>query len=200
MRSRNPFAPAASDVHSVLGARGYEPIMTLVTLRFTLPFALALPLLLSGCAEAPTPVPQATGEPSMYRSLASPGAVVDADAARAMISLYRTNKGLGALTVDPGLQKVAEAQARAMAADGKISHDSHGTLTQRLNAAGFGKNTAVENVSAGYHTLAEAFSGWRDSPPHNANMLARGMKRMGIATAYAPGAKYKVFWTLVLAD
>mgnify|MGYP003598097010 CR=1 FL=1 len=26
------------------------------------------------------------------------------------------------------------------------------------------------------------------------------VKRMGIATAYAPGAKYKVFWTLVLAD
>ena len=69
-----------------------------------LSLALALPLALAGCAEAPTPVPQATGEPSMYRSLASPGAVVDADAARAMISLYRANKGLGLLTVDPGLQ------------------------------------------------------------------------------------------------
>ena len=136
----------------------------------------------------------------MYRSLAASGAVVDANAARDMISLYRSNKGLGPLVVDPGLQRIAEAQARAMAADGKISHDSHGTLTQRLNAAGHGRNVAVENVSAGYHTLAEAFSGWRDSPPHNANMLARGMKRMGIATAYAPGAKYKVFWTLVLTD
>lgn len=136
----------------------------------------------------------------MYRSLAAAGAVVDADAARSMISLYRANKGLGPLVVDRGLQRVAEAQARAMAADGKISHDAHGSLTQRLTAAGYGRNIAVENVSAGYHTLAEAFSGWRDSPPHNANMLAKGMKRMGIATAYAPGAKYKVFWTLVLAD
>ena len=162
--------------------------------------ALALPLALAGCAEAPTPLPQVSQEPSMYRSLATSGALVDANAARDMISLYRSNKGLGPLAVDPGLQKIAEAQARAMAADGKISHDSHGTLTQRLNAAGYGKNIAVENVSAGYHTLAEAFSGWRDSPPHNANMLARGMKRMGIATAYAPGAKYKVFWTLVLTD
>ena len=75
-----------------------------------------------------------------------------------------------------------------MAADGKISHESHGSLTQRLNAAGYQKNKAVENVSAGYHTLAEAFSGWRDLPPHNANMLVPGMKRMGIATAHAPGA------------
>lgn len=167
-------------------------------LRFLAP---AVALALASCAESPAPVPLASqGQPSMYRSLAAPGAVVDADAARAMISLYRANKGLGPLVVDPGLQRVAEAQARAMAADGRISHDSHGSLTQRLNAAGYAKNIAVENVSAGYHTLAEAFSGWRDSPPHNANMLAKGMTRMGIASAYAPGAKYKVFWTLVLAD
>ena len=161
--------------------------------------SLCIALALAGCADAPTPV-QTTGEPTMYRSLAASGAVVDADAARAMISLYRSNKGLSTLSIDPGLQRVAEAQARAMAADGKISHESHGSLTQRLNAAGYQKSTAVENVSAGYHTLAEAFSGWRDSPPHNANMLAPGMKRMGIATAYAPGAKYKVFWALVLTD
>lgn len=136
----------------------------------------------------------------MYRSLAAPNAVVDAEAARSMISLYRANHGLGPLAVDPALQRIAETQARAMAADGKISHDAHATLRRRLDAAGFAKNKAVENVSAGYHTLAEAFSGWRDSPPHNRNMLAPGMKRMGLATAFAPGAKYKVFWTLVLAD
>ncbi|MFO1118071.1 MAG: CAP domain-containing protein [Beijerinckiaceae bacterium] len=163
------------------------------------PACLMLALALAGCAETQAPV-QTSVEPSMYRSLAADGAIVDAEAARAMISLYRSNKGLSPLVVDPGLQRVAEAQARGMAADGKISHESHGSLTQRLNAAGYQKNKAVENVSAGYHTLAEAFSGWRDSPPHNANMLAPGMKRMGIATAYAPGAKYKVFWALVLTD
>ena len=58
---------------------------------------------------------------------------------------------------------------------------------------------AVENISAGYHTLAEAFSGWRDSPPHRANMLNRGVARLGIAAVYAPGSKYKVFWALILA-
>ena len=136
----------------------------------------------------------------MYRSLADASAVVDSDAARAMISLYRANKGLGSVVVDPGLQRVAEAQASAMAADGKISHEAHGSLTARLNAAGYGKNVAVENVSAGYHTLAEAFSGWRDSPPHNRNMLDSKMRRMGIATAYRADAKYKVFWALVMTD
>jgi len=59
---------------------------------------------------------------------------------------------------------------------------------------------AVENVSAGYHTLAEAFSGWRDSPPHKANMLKNGVTKLGIAATYAPNTKYKVFWTLILAS
>ena len=48
-------------------------------------------------------------------------------------------------------------------------------------------------------TLAEAFSGWRDSPSHRANMLHDGVTRMGIATAYAPASRYKVFWSMVLA-
>jgi len=155
-------------------------------------------LALASCGQSPATVEMA--EPTMYRSLAAQGAEVDTDAARAMLSQYRANKGLGPLVVDPGLQRVAESQARGMAADGKISHESHGSLTQRLDGAGYRKNTAVENVSAGYHTLAEAFSGWRDSPPHNRNLLEPRMRRMGIAAAYAPGTKYKVFWALVMTD
>jgi uncharacterized protein YkwD len=31
-------------------------------------------------------------------------------------------------------------------------------------------------------------------------MLLSGATRMGIATAYAPNSKYKVFWALVLAE
>jgi hypothetical protein len=64
----------------------------------------------------------------------------------------------------------------------------------RMRKAGLGGSFAVENVGAGYHTLADAFSGWRDSPPHRANMLNRGVTRMGVAAAYAPASKYKVFW------
>ena len=58
---------------------------------------------------------------------------------------------------------------------------------------------AVENVSGGYRTLAEAFSGWRDSPKHNKVMLDDKVTRLGIATAYSPRAKHKVFWSLVMA-
>jgi Cysteine-rich secretory protein family len=70
----------------------------------------------------------------------------------------------------------------------------------RRDRSGYPATLAVENVSAGYHTLAEAFSGWRDSPPHRANMLQNGVTKMGIAASYAPNTKYKVFWTLILAS
>jgi uncharacterized protein YkwD len=59
---------------------------------------------------------------------------------------------------------------------------------------------AAENIGAGYHTLAEAFSGWRDSKSHNANMLLAGATRMGIAAVYTPKSKYKVYWALILAE
>lgn len=165
---------------------------------FRVAFFLALGML-AGCNSAPEPASVATesGSP-MYRSLAAAGARVDPVAARDMISLYRRNSGLSALTLDENLQRVAEAQARDMAQSGDLS--ARGELGERLAGAGVQTPAAVENVSAGYRTLAEAFSGWRDSAPHNARMLDRRVKRMGIATAYAPGAKYKVYWALVLAD
>jgi uncharacterized protein YkwD len=116
-----------------------------------------------------------------------------------MISGYRANNGLGPVTVDPELMLFANEQARAMAAHDKMDHDVARPFAERIRNAGLGASFAVENISAGYHTLAEAFSGWRDSPPHRANMLKKGVTRLGIAAIYAPKSKYKVFWALVLA-
>ena len=150
-------------------------------------------LLLAGCATEPP------SEPSFYKSLASAGAQVDADAAASMISGYRQNNMLGAVTVDPALMRLADEQTRAMVARDKLDHNVGRAFRDRMTASGFDAKVAVENVSAGYHTLAEAFSGWRDSPPHRANMLKDGVTRIGIAAVYTPNSKYKVFWTLILA-
>jgi uncharacterized protein YkwD len=157
--------------------------------------AMAALLALGGCASE-VPVEQ----PSMYINMAEPGAKLDAQAAATMISLYRKNNGVGAVVIDPELMRVAEAQSQVMASRNKLDHDVRAPLPKRLQAAGYPSTLAVENVSAGYHTLAEAFSGWRDSPPHRANMLQNGVTKMGIAASYAPNTKYKVFWTLILAS
>ena len=152
-------------------------------------------LLLAGCAsEAPIETP------AMYVNMAEPGSRLDPVASASMISQYRQNNGLGSVEVDPALMKLAEQQSQAMASHNKLDHDVKAPLPRRLNASGYPATLAVENVSAGYHTLAEAFSGWRDSPPHRANMLKNGVTKLGIAASYAPNTKYKVFWTLILAS
>ena len=144
--------------------------------------------------------PPAAGEPSFYRSMAASGAQVDAAAAASMISGYRKNNGLGAVTVDPKLMRLASEQAQAMAARDRLGHDVAGDFGRRIAGSGYDARSAYENVGAGYHTLAEAFSGWRGSPGHRANMLQRNVSQIGIAAAYAPRSKYKVFWALILAS
>jgi uncharacterized protein YkwD len=152
---------------------------------------------LVGCATDHDP--QQPAEPSFYNSLASADAKVDASMAASMISGYRTNNGLSSVLVDPELMKLAQAQAQAMAARDKIEHNVLRDFNARMRSAGFDAKVATESIGAGYHTLAQAFSGWRDSPPHRKNMLVPGATHIGIATAYAPQSKYKVFWALILA-
>ena len=161
----------------------------------TLAFVMSVALLAACSADY---IPK--GEPSFYRNLAQPGAQLDADAAASMISGYRANNGLVAVTLDPALMKLAETQASLMVKRDKLDHNAGSAFTARVKASGYSAKTAVENISAGYHTLAEAFSGWRDSPPHRANMLLKGATRIGIAAVYSPRSKYKVFWALILAE
>jgi uncharacterized protein YkwD len=164
---------------------------------------LARPLLvvmvlgmLAGCAADTVP----KAEPSFYRDLAQPGAQLDAAAAASMISGYRSNNGLPAVTLDPELTRLAEAQATIMAKRDRLDHNTGKPFVARLKASGYDAKRAAENVGAGYHTLAEAFSGWRDSAPHRANMLLAGATRIGIAAIYTPASKYKVYWALILAE
>jgi len=157
--------------------------------------ALAL-LALAACGTNYVP----PSEPSFYRNLARPGAELDASAAASMISGYRSNNGLPAVTLDPQLMQLARAQADAMARRDKLDHDVTKPFVVRLKASGYDAKRAAENIGAGYHTLAEAFSGWRDSSPHRANMLLSGATRMGIAAVYTPTSKYKVYWSLILAE
>ena len=110
-------------------------------------------LLLTGCS-ADVKVPE---QPSMYTDMSKPGATLDTVAAAIMISQYRQNNGLGAVVVDPELTRLAEQQSQAMAARNKMDHNVKGPLDKRLGAAGYPATVAVENISAGYHTMAEAF-------------------------------------------
>ena len=163
-------------------------------------FAL-LPLLavlfLAACQSAPPPPPK----PTFYDDLASPTAHVDENKALSMLNQYRAQSGIAPLALDPQLSRIAQDYAKKMAATDKMGHDvdGHSLLGTRLKSYGYQFANAGENVAAGYHTLAEAFSGWRQSPPHDRGMKDPEMNLMGIATAYNPNSKYKVFWCLIFA-
>ncbi|WP_305988263.1 CAP domain-containing protein [Roseibium sp. MMSF_3544] len=140
-------------------------------------------------------------QPPFYRDLAKSDGEVDATTAAQMISQYRINNGLSAVAPDAQLTGIARSQADAMAAAGSVqaSLAPDQQLATRMSSIGEPNTAAAENVSAGYRTFAEAFSGWRESPKHNQVLLTQDATRLGIATAYSPNAKHKVFWSLVLA-
>ncbi|WP_319412859.1 CAP domain-containing protein [uncultured Cohaesibacter sp.] len=158
--------------------------------------AAMLTLLLSSCSQGPD-----MSSPAMYTNLGQGGVSVDPQEALTILNAYRQKNGLSTLTLSDKLNAAAQEEADAMAKAVKVSHalTPDLTLIKRLERAGYQPVLATENIGAGYYSLAEAFSGWRDSSRHNENMLKPGMTQMGIATQYRGDAKYKVFWSLILA-
>ena len=117
---------------------------------------------LAGCVAPLAPV--APRPPAFYASLASPGARIDAADAAGLINGYRRNLGLPDVRVDPALMAFAEHEAQALAASGRVDATRAVPLATRLRSAGVAAPMALENVSAGYHTMSDAGSGWRGSP------------------------------------
>jgi uncharacterized protein YkwD len=124
---------------------------------------------------------------------------VDGRSAAAIVSRYRARHGLGPVTVNSRLSALAEKQARAMAAANKMSHNAPTPFRVRLNASGYLVRTAGENIAAGYNDFEDVMARWETSASHRNNLLMRGATQIGIGKAYAPGTRYKVFWSLIVA-
>lgn len=166
------------------------------SLMFTaLCLALIAPFL-SAC-EAPPKIP--SGQSPLYASLARPGAGVDAALAVRLINDYRRNAGLAPVRLDPALNRFAEAQVTSIAGHNNLTIPGGSEVIHRLKAAGLPATAARENVSAGYYSMSDAFSGWRGSPPNDATLRLAAASRMGIATRYVPNSRYGVYWVLVMA-
>ena len=117
--------------------------------------------------------------------------------AQAAISHYRAEHGLPAVTPDPKLMRLAAEQANAMARAGVLDHDVARPFQVRI--VSYGPDVAVENIAAGTRTFAATLDIWQHSPGHDANLRKARVTRFGIASAEAPGSKYKIFWSLIMA-
>ncbi len=161
-----------------------------------LPALFAITLLTS-CASVEPP-PAAPPSATAQRTL--PDVHLDPAAATAMLSAYRASRGLGPVRLDPALTAMAQRQADAMAAANVLSHDVAGSFASRLAGAGLANVQAGENVGAGHLSLDDAFSSWRRSPGHDANLLTPLATRFGIAITENPASRFGVYWAMVVAS
>ena len=110
-----------------------------------------------------------------------------------LINDYRSQNGLGALSLNTQLNNSADWMSNDMAANNYFSHtDSLGRDPfQRMADFGYNYNTwKGENLAAGIDTAQGAFNLWKNSPGHNANMLNANFKVIGIARVYGAGSTY----------
>src|SRR3977135_2079922 len=97
----------------------------------------------------------------------------------AMISHFRAQHGEGRVTLDPALNRIAQAQATAMASKDVLDHDVLGPFNSRVASAGAGR--AAENIAYGYDSFAKTLGQWIDSAGHRKNLLLPGASRVGVA-------------------
>jgi uncharacterized protein YkwD len=157
--------------------------------------ALALPLLVAACAGEPRRT--APPDPRGVERLAA--VRVDPAAATRILNAYRASRGLGPVRLDAGLTAMAQRQADAMVAANALSHDAGGSFQARVHAAGLDAARAAENLGAGYYSTEDAFTGWRNSAGHDANLRMAEATRFGIALAKDPQTQYRAWWALVIA-
>jgi uncharacterized protein YkwD len=112
----------------------------------------------------------------------------------AEISAYRKAHGLSAVTVDAKLMALAARQAQAMASRGVLEHDAYASFQSRI--ASWRPSVAVENIAMGTTSFAATLAVWKASSAHNANLLSRPARRVGIASASGHG---RLYWALILA-
>lgn len=114
-----------------------------------------------------------------------------------LINAYRAQNGVAVLSVSGSLNQAAAWMAKDMADNNYFSHtDSLGrSFSTRLGQCGV-QSGGGENIAAGtYRSSAQdAFTAWRNSSGHNANMLRSSFRQIGIARYYDPSSRYGWYW------
>lgn len=93
-----------------------------------------------------------------------------------LINRYRATKKLKPLVSSPLYNDLAREHSLAMQEQQHMSHDGFDDRFRRAVDA----RSCVENVGWNHETPQSLFNGWKDSPGHNRNMLARKIDRAGI--------------------
>lgn len=113
-----------------------------------------------------------------------------------MISNFRAKHGEGRVTIDSALNKVAQDQAKAMAAKDLLDHSALAPFNTRV--ASLGSTYAAENIAYGYSDFPRTLDQWIESSGHRKNLLMHEASRVGVASAKS-SATGRTYWAMVIA-
>ena len=111
-----------------------------------------------------------------------------------LVNVERRRMGLGELTYDWEIGRVARIKSEDMRDKRYFSHTSptYGSPFQMLRSFGISYRSAGENIARGQTTPAAVVSAWMASPGHRANILNASFTHIGVG--YASGGNY---WTQI---
>jgi uncharacterized protein YkwD len=113
-----------------------------------------------------------------------------------LISNFRVSQGLGRVTMDATLNRIAQEQAKAMAARDLLDHGAAGPFSSRV--ASSGSRRAAENIAYGYDSFTKTLDQWINSSGHRKNLLVQDASRVGVASAKSSTTGH-TYWALVIA-
>jgi uncharacterized protein YkwD len=96
------------------------------------------------------------------------------------MNAVRAQHGLPALRIDGALVRAARRHTADMLRRDYFSHGNFSARVRTFHARGpvFGENLAWG--TGGYATAKSIVAHWLASPPHRANLLRRGFRRVGL--------------------
>ena len=113
-----------------------------------------------------------------------------------LISSFRLKHGQVRVVRDATLDRIAMAQARAMAEKDELSHEVLGSFSSRISSSQAGR--AAENIAYGYDTFDKTLDQWIGSGEHRKNLLLPKATRIGIASAKDKSGK-RTYWAMEIA-
>lgn len=109
-----------------------------------------------------------------------------------LVNEIRVQNGLGRLTYDWELSRVARYKSQDMKDNNYFSHTSpvYGSPFKMMKDFGISYRSAGENIAKGYATPRAVVDAWMNSEGHRANILNPSFTHIGVG--YVPDGKY---WT-----
>ena len=152
---------------------------------------ITTPALAATPAPKPTPKPASRSTPKPAPAPAAapsqPQAKTEQQHMLDLINQERAKAGVGALKIDPQLQKMAQVKAEEMVAKSYFSHTSptYGDPFNMMKTFGISFTSAGENI-AGNSSVDNAHAALMNSPRHKENILKPSFKYIGIGITSSP--------------